>query len=217
MRLSIAFLASTLAAIVSCQIPNAFNLPASGDYLLTAGEPITLTWGDLSGSTVTLTLRDGPNGALNPGTVIQSGIANTGTYTYNVPLDITPGNTYTIMITNDQDPSQVNYSPQFDLVANPTMTVPVSTASSTMTSMTSASTSMSSSTPSSSMTTMTTTATATTTTTTTTGRSSSTSSSSSSTQSSTTSASATQTTNAAVALHAGVGLGAVMLGAVAFL
>lgn len=71
MRFSIAFVVSTFVAISSCQGPNAFNLPASGDYLLTAGQPISLSWSNLSGSTITLTLRDGPNGALNAGTVIQ--------------------------------------------------------------------------------------------------------------------------------------------------
>ena len=71
MRFSLTLFVSTLAALASCQSgPNAFDIPPAGDYLLNAGQPTTFTWSNLSGSTVTLTLRDGPNGDLNAGSVI---------------------------------------------------------------------------------------------------------------------------------------------------
>lgn len=63
---------SALAAFVAAQTggPNAFMVPASGNYQLTAGQPTTFQWTNPSGSTVTLKLRDGPTGHLNSGTVI---------------------------------------------------------------------------------------------------------------------------------------------------
>jgi hypothetical protein len=63
---------SALAAFASAQTggPNAFMVPASGNYQLTAGQPTTFQWSNPSGSTVTLKLRDGPSSNLNPGTVI---------------------------------------------------------------------------------------------------------------------------------------------------
>ncbi|MCJ1408965.1 Mucin-21 [Ptychographa xylographoides] len=137
MRFFVAFVVSALAAIVSCQSsgPNAFNIPPAGNYLLHAGQPTTFTWSNLSGSTVTLTLRDGPNGDLNPGTVIQANVPNTGTYTYTPPTDIVAGNTYTIEISNDQDPTQTNYTPQFDIISN-NQPVPSSASASGSTTMT---------------------------------------------------------------------------------
>lgn len=71
MHFSFGLLAAALAGYVSAQSngPNAFNIPPAG-YLLHAGQPQTLTWSNLAGSTVTLKLRDGANGALNPGTDI---------------------------------------------------------------------------------------------------------------------------------------------------
>ena len=49
--------------------PNYFTPPVAG-YLLRAGQPFTFKWVPTTGGTVTLTLRNGANGNLNPGTVI---------------------------------------------------------------------------------------------------------------------------------------------------
>jgi len=116
MRFSLALVASALAALVSSQATegnNAFSVPASGDYLLTAGKPQTFNWTKLSGSTVTLQLRDGDRSDLSAGTVIVANLPNTGTYTWNVPADTVEGANYAIEIINDSDPSDVNYTPQF--------------------------------------------------------------------------------------------------------
>jgi hypothetical protein len=73
MRFSLALVASALVALVSSQATegnNAFSIPAAGNYLLTAGKPQTFTWTKLSGSTVTLQLREGDRSDLSAGTVI---------------------------------------------------------------------------------------------------------------------------------------------------
>ncbi|MCJ1397375.1 SMP-30 gluconolaconase LRE domain protein [Xylographa trunciseda] len=232
MRFSVALFVSALAALASCQSgPNAFDIPPAGDYLLHAGQPTTFTWSNLSGSTVTLTLRDGPNGNLNVGSVIVANLPNTGTYTYTPPTSIVAGNSYTIEISNDQDPTQTNYTPQFDITSdNQPVPSSASASGSASTSMTAASsgttgtsmtsTGMSSTTATGSstsgMTTMTTG------TMTSSGSTTSTQASSSSSGTNTASASASQTTsapknNGAAALKAGVGLGAVLMVVVAFL
>ena len=68
--LRVAFTA--LAALAAAQTtgPNAFENPPGG-YQFTPGESTDLTWSNQKGSTVTLTLRQGSNGNLDPGTVIQ--------------------------------------------------------------------------------------------------------------------------------------------------
>ena len=72
MRVSVALVVAALTSFVSCQLPNSFEVPATGSYpTLTAGQPYTFTWENLSGSTVTLTLRDGDPSHLNQGSVIQ--------------------------------------------------------------------------------------------------------------------------------------------------
>ena len=66
-------------------MPNSFDIPPGG-YLLKAGQPTTFKWSNLAGSTVTLTLRDGSNGALNPGTVIQGMLLSSAIYHSQCPL-----------------------------------------------------------------------------------------------------------------------------------
>ena len=72
MRVLFNLAAIAVAAVGSLaqSMPNSFDIPPGG-YLLKAGQPTTFKWSNLAGSTVTLTLRDGSNGALNPGTLIQ--------------------------------------------------------------------------------------------------------------------------------------------------
>lgn len=148
MRLSLTLFASALVTLVSAQVgPNAFNIPLGG-YFLKAGEPTTFTWSNQQGSTVTLRLRDGANGALNEGTLLQGmyrwprrlisspiyltrhtdsldHLPNTGSYTYTPDPNVVEGATYTLEITNDQNPNQVNYTPQF-VISSPVKAVVVS-------------------------------------------------------------------------------------------
>jgi hypothetical protein len=71
MRFNFGLILSSLALALAQDAsgPNAFNVPTTG-YLLHAGQPTTFTWGNIKGDTVTLSLRDGPNGDLNKGTTI---------------------------------------------------------------------------------------------------------------------------------------------------
>ncbi|MCJ1314508.1 SMP-30 gluconolaconase LRE domain protein [Agyrium rufum] len=94
--------------------PNYFTPPAGG-YLLAAGVPYQFTWKPTTGGTVTLVLRNGPNGNLNAGTVIASSIPNSGSYTFTPPLNIVPDVSYTVEIVDDQDTSEVNFTQQFDI------------------------------------------------------------------------------------------------------
>ncbi|MCJ1246148.1 hypothetical protein MMC30_003353 [Trapelia coarctata] len=212
---------SALAAFVSAQTaggPNSFMIPMSGGYTLTASQPTTFTWDNLSGSTVTLKLRSGPSGNLNEGTTIVAGLSNTGTYTYTPPADTPAGTTYTIEIINDQDPTQVNYTPQFPIISSVTATPSASTAASTASGSTMSTGSMSSG----SMTTMTTVTDSTTMTgssSSQTGSSTTGSSTTGSKTSATTTASPSATKNAAVGrtVGAGAGLLAMAAGVVAVL
>ncbi|MCJ1323952.1 hypothetical protein MMC10_000614 [Thelotrema lepadinum] len=96
---------------------NSFNNPPQG-YLLHAGQSSTFTWSNLAGSTVTLNLRSGANGNLDDGQIIASNLANSGTFTWNVPNDIVQGNSYTLEIIDEQDTGTVNYTPPFNILSN---------------------------------------------------------------------------------------------------
>jgi len=132
MRFSLAVAASALLAIVSSQATqhnNAFSVPVSGTYLLHAGQPTTFTWTALAGSTVTLKLRDGDRSDLSEGVVLTSNLPNKGSYTYNVPSNIVEGANYAIEIINNDDPTDVNYTPQF-VIESPNKTVPTASSGS---------------------------------------------------------------------------------------
>lgn len=131
MRFSFTLVLSAFVASISAQNTdgsNPFNIPAGG-YLLNAGQPTTFTWQPTTPGTVTLTLRDGANGDLNPGTVIQSNIPNDGSYTYTPPATTVEGNSYTIQITSDSDSDSVNFTPQF-VILSPVKAVPSSASTS---------------------------------------------------------------------------------------
>ena len=57
------------SAIAQSSNANPFNIP-NGGYMLTAGQPSTITWKPTTSGTVTLTLREGANSDLSKGTVI---------------------------------------------------------------------------------------------------------------------------------------------------
>ncbi|KAJ5884022.1 cell wall protein [Penicillium subrubescens] len=224
MRTTFVTLAAALfAAVVSANSKaNAFSNPAGG-YSFTVGKATTLTWNADSGSTVTLRLQSGEVSTANTGTVIASGIANDGSFTWSVPSNLPYEPDYTIEIIDDQDTSNYNFSPRF------TVTGAAAVATSTSASSTSTSTSTSSTSTTTVSTTSTTTKTSTSThstpTTMTTASSTSASSSSavsttsqststsaSSTSASSTSAAAVPTTNAGVVNRVSGGLLAAVAG-----
>ncbi|MCJ1254455.1 hypothetical protein MMC24_002270 [Lignoscripta atroalba] len=124
MRITLAFVAAALASLATAQSagPNPFNIPTPG-YLLQAGEPTEFTWEPTTDGTVTLQLRTGPNGDLNPGTIIVANIPNDGRYTYTPPSDTVEDNSYTIEIIDDSDPTQTNFTPQF-IILSPVKAIP---------------------------------------------------------------------------------------------
>jgi len=103
---------TTASSAAACPTANCFNVPQP-DYLLTAGQSQTFTWGSLSQGTVTIYLTEGANSDLKTIATLASNIPNQGTYTYNVPADITESANYALKIVDDQDTSIVNYTPQF--------------------------------------------------------------------------------------------------------
>ncbi|KAK0510821.1 hypothetical protein JMJ35_006373 [Cladonia borealis] len=139
MRLApISALACLLAAVVA-QTSTGPNPPTvSSGFTVTAGQPATLTWTPTTSGPVTLTLRSGAASDLNTGTVIASGIPNSGKYTFTLPADTTRNSDYTIEISSDTDSSQVNYTPQFVLESKNTVESITSSASASATSATSA-------------------------------------------------------------------------------
>jgi len=125
MRFSLSLIGAALVSLVLAK-DNAFSLPAAGNYIgLKAGGSQTFTWTNLAGSTVTLTLRSGPNGDLSTGTVIADHIKNTGTFTWSIPSDQVEGATYAIEIINDDNTSDTNYTPQF-VISSPVKATPSS-------------------------------------------------------------------------------------------
>ncbi|WPG97745.1 Hypothetical protein R9X50_00052600 [Acrodontium crateriforme] len=190
------FLTLGAVAALAQSLPNPFNVP-QGNYVNTeAGTDLALSWKPTTQGTVSLVLRSGNAGFLSAGTVIASKIDNTGSYTWSIPKDIVRGASYAIEIVDDADPTQVNYTPQFNInsdvtVASTSMSTVTEGASTTGTASAS---SMTGSTTSMSMTTSMTTSS---------GSSSSTGSSSSSGSSS--SVTSTQSSSSAAAASSGAG------------
>jgi len=120
MRFSLTLLASALVALVSAQATkgnNAFSVPEGG-YLLHAGQPTTFTWTKLSGSTVTIKLRRGDRSDLDSGVTLTSDLPNTGSYTFNVPASTPEDVDYALEIINNDDPTDINYTGQFDILSS---------------------------------------------------------------------------------------------------
>ncbi|KAL9100603.1 MAG: hypothetical protein Q9163_004040 [Psora crenata] len=140
-------LIASLAAPIAAQTnpgnnPNPFEVP--GGFMLRAGQPTTIQWTPTTHGPVTLTLRNGAGSNLNPGTVIASGIPNSGSYSVTLPADTTRNSDYTLQISSDSNPSQVNYTPQFlvesqNTVASVTDSSATTAATSTMSTITRAS------------------------------------------------------------------------------
>ncbi|MCJ1351873.1 MAG: hypothetical protein MMC33_001857 [Icmadophila ericetorum] len=108
---------ATIASFAFAQTgPNPFKIPVQG-YLVTAGQPTTFNWTPTTSGTVSLQLKDGPNGDLNTVETIAANITNSGTYTWTPASTTVENNSYAIEIIDDADPSQVNYTPQFDIIS----------------------------------------------------------------------------------------------------
>ncbi|GLI80608.1 hypothetical protein PoHVEF18_008963 [Penicillium ochrochloron] len=224
MRTTFVTLAAALfAAVVSANSKaNAFSNPAGG-YSFTVGKATTLTWNADSGTTVTLRLQSGEVSTANSGTIIASGIANDGSFTWSVPSNLPYEPDYTIEIIDDQDTSNYNFSPRFTVtgataVATSTSASSTSSTSTTTVSTTSTTTKTSTSTHSTptTMTTASSTSASSSSAVSTTSQSTSTSASSttaSSTTGSSTSAAAVPTTNAGVVNRVSGGLLAAVAGA----
>ncbi|RVD90284.1 uncharacterized protein DFL_001259 [Arthrobotrys flagrans] len=91
---------------------NAITAPIAGD-VITAGQPYAIKWTNMKGNLVTITLIDGPANKVVPVKEIANGAPNTGVYTWSVPDDIPPSQTYAIRITYNNNPADYNYSDRF--------------------------------------------------------------------------------------------------------
>ncbi|KAJ9623515.1 hypothetical protein H2203_005777 [Taxawa tesnikishii (nom. ined.)] len=84
-------------------------------------KPLTLNWTPTTSGTITLILRSGASNNLNAGTIIASGIDNSGSYTWTPSDSITRGSDYTVEIVDDSNPSNTNYTPYFVLESSNTV------------------------------------------------------------------------------------------------
>ncbi|KAL8746423.1 MAG: hypothetical protein Q9190_001560 [Brigantiaea leucoxantha] len=112
MRFSFLSIVAVLFATVSAQTkPNAFTLPS--DFMITAGQPTTVTWTPSTPGTVTIRLRQGASSDLDQGVVVGSHIDNNGKYTFTIPASTVRNTGYALEIISDSDSNAVNYSPSF--------------------------------------------------------------------------------------------------------
>ncbi|CAF9909356.1 MAG: hypothetical protein ALECFALPRED_005528 [Alectoria fallacina] len=110
MRFSPLSIVACLFTAVAAQTGSTSNPPTTPpDFTVTAGISSTFTWTPTTSGTVTLTLRSGPASDLDKGTVLASGIANSGSCTFTVPAGTASG-AYTIEISSDSDAKDANYS-----------------------------------------------------------------------------------------------------------
>lgn len=69
MRLQLLYIAASLVALAAAQErANPFTLPPG--FMITAGEPTTITWNPTTQGTVSIRLRQGASSNLEEGTVI---------------------------------------------------------------------------------------------------------------------------------------------------
>lgn len=120
MRFISALVAGALAAVAVAQTtgskPNPFT---NSDYSgITAGTPITLTWTPTTGGTVTIELVQGDPGNLDPVSVIQSGIQNSGSFEWTPDASIVEGTNYALKIVDDTNPDNFNYTPLFTITSD---------------------------------------------------------------------------------------------------
>lgn len=69
MRISILYIASSIVALAAAQEKaNPFTLPPG--FMITAGQPATITWDPTTQGTVSIRLREGASSNLEEGTVV---------------------------------------------------------------------------------------------------------------------------------------------------
>ncbi|KAL4944349.1 Ser-Thr-rich glycosyl-phosphatidyl-inositol-anchored membrane family-domain-containing protein [Aspergillus oleicola] len=121
---------SAIATLVAAR-ENPFNIPRDG-YSFTAGESTTLNWDPTTEGTVTLKLQWGSSAfTSSSGTTIASNIANSGSYTWSVPSDITEHSDYTVEIISDSDSDATNYLPRFSVEGAEAATTTTATSTTT--------------------------------------------------------------------------------------
>ncbi|PGH09623.1 hypothetical protein AJ79_05679 [Helicocarpus griseus UAMH5409] len=114
---SILYLAvSAFAAFAAAQSgrDNAFNIPKDG-YHFAAGKPTQLSWEPTTEGTVTLKLQKGQNTTPQDGIIIADKIPNSGSYAFTPPADLGPGSDYNIQIIDNNDPTNMNFTPMFSV------------------------------------------------------------------------------------------------------
>ncbi|TLD35627.1 GPI anchored protein [Venturia nashicola] len=113
MRLTTSLLLAlgALANAASFQSMDNPLVPIEG--VLVAGKPTTIKWTPTTTGPITLQLRRGPAQNLGQGVVIAASVPNTGSVSWTPPADLPSKPDYAIQISNDANPAQVNYSPQF--------------------------------------------------------------------------------------------------------
>ena len=87
---SAAAIAAFLITVVSAEGPNPIRAPAGGD-VLTAGTDYTIKWDPTTAGTVTLILRKGVSTNLDVLDHIATGVANTGTFVWDIPATLVEG------------------------------------------------------------------------------------------------------------------------------
>merc|ERR1712230_6367 len=134
MRFSLATI-SFYAALVLGQ-ENAINIPSGESTLdVTAGQPTTITWTNPSDGTVTIRLQySGTDQLADSGIVVASSVpAAAGSASFTIPADaVTADGSYTLRITDDEDPNNFNFAPAFTVAgAEGTASLPASSGAST--------------------------------------------------------------------------------------
>ncbi|KAI4288814.1 MAG: hypothetical protein L6R35_001926 [Caloplaca aegaea] len=126
MHLPLFYIATSLFALATAQQrANPFTLPPG--FMITAGEPTTISWDPTTQGTVSIRLRQGASSNLEEGIVIASNIDNSGRATITLPEDTTRNSDYALQIISDENPTtDVNYSGPF-VVESENTVEPIST------------------------------------------------------------------------------------------
>ncbi|EER28615.1 hypothetical protein D8B26_001114 [Coccidioides posadasii str. Silveira] len=114
MRSPIVIALGVLAAVAAAARENPFNNP-SGGYRFAANMPTTLSWEPTTDGTVTLKLQKAGNITPSSGITIAANIPNSGSYVFVPSASLGPGSDYTIEIIDDNDPDNINFTPQFSI------------------------------------------------------------------------------------------------------
>uniref|UniRef100_A0A060TGP9 ARAD1D25036p n=1 Tax=Blastobotrys adeninivorans TaxID=409370 RepID=A0A060TGP9_BLAAD len=113
---SLSTFALSVLASVAAAASNAIHKPSYGQ-VVNAGSTFTIEWDATGGDKVNLVLRDGKSDALKTVGDIAKGVDNTGSYDWEVDSDLDTNTDYSIMIENQSNSSDINYSPYFTVLA----------------------------------------------------------------------------------------------------